>query len=431
MSVDVKFPAALCQTTARPSDLPAALKTAQQAQGAALATLNVPSRKTEDWRYSSKHIKMLDAVTQSPALVSVAVDESLQDFDGYRVVLVNGCLDKNQSSLPDNQQLIVKSFTELDSHEAELLLSGRAFSQTELPFTVANNANLQDGLLVRVPAGQTVDKPLLIHSHSEGVGCTFPRVYVMLEKGAEIAIIEEHTGQTPASLLTASVVEVDLQDNAQLTLTRLDLADEAIAHVGATLVKAGRDSRLNTHCFGFGGQLRRHDLKVQMLAPGAECNLNGVCVTLGKQHYDNHTEIEHIAAHCNSEENYRCIAADQSQIVFNGRIHIHRDAQKTSGAMNNKNLLLSSSAEIDTKPELEIYADDVKCAHGATVGQLDEEEIYYLQTRGISKHHAETMLTLGFVLELVNQVPNESCQQLLNARMEAFIASAVEGQAAP
>ena len=130
-----------------------------------------------------------------------------------------------------------------------------------------------------------------------------------------------------------------------------------------------------------------------------------MCVTTGKQHVDSHTCIEHVAPHCTSNENYRCIAGDKSQIVFNGRIHIHPKAQKTLGSMSNKNLLLSSEAEIDAKPELEIYADDVKCAHGTTIGQLDATELYYLQTRGITLDQAKLMLTLGFVLELVRACP--------------------------
>jgi len=147
---------------------------------------------------------------------------------------------------------------------------------------------------------------------------------------------------------------------------------------------------------------------------------DGVVVTQGKQHYDNHTSIEHVAAHCDSEETYRNIAADESHAVFNGRIHIHEDAQKSNANMNNKNLLLSTGAEIDTKPELEIYADDVKCAHGATIGQLDRISLFYLVSRGIGRREANTLLTMAFINELVEQIPVQAVKDAAQLRLNEF-----------
>lgn len=195
---------------------------------------------------------------------------------------------------------------------------------------------------------------------------------------------------------------------------------ENVQHIGATGVLQQRSSRFESHCVGFGGPLRRHDLQVRLEGEGAETKLNGVVVTQGKQHYDNHTSIDHVAAHCNSEETYRNIAADQSHAIFNGRIHIHQDAQKSNADMNNKNLLLSNGAEIDTKPELEIYADDVKCAHGATIGQLDETSVFYLVSRGIGRRQANVLLTMAFINELVQQIPVEAVRETAQARLNDF-----------
>ena len=195
---------------------------------------------------------------------------------------------------------------------------------------------------------------------------------------------------------------------------------ENVQHIGATGVLQQRSSRFESHCVGFGGPLRRHDLQVRLEGEGAETKLNGVVVTQGKQHYDNHTSIDHVAAHCNSEETYRNIAADQSHAIFNGRIYIHQDAQKSNADMNNKNLLLSNGAEIDTKPELEIYADDVKCAHGATIGQLDETSVFYLVSRGIGRRQANVLLTMAFINELVQQIPVEAVRETAQARLNDF-----------
>ena len=223
-----------------------------------------------------------------------------------------------------------------------------------------------------------------------------------------------------------TVTEFTLAEGAQVTNVRLNMDGENVQHIGATGVRQQRSSRFESHCVGFGGPLRRHDLQVRLEGEGAACKLNGVVVTQGTQHYDNHTTIEHIAAHCNSEETYRNIAADKSHAVFNGRIHIHPDAQKSNANMNNKNLLLTTGAEIDTKPELEIYADDVKCAHGATIGQLDEESLFYLVSRGISRRDANVLLTMAFINELVAQVPVEAVKETVQARLNQFFDQAFQ-----
>lgn len=393
----------------------------------------LPNRKTEDWRYSSRHLKMSDAIAKP---LTTAADSILNndfvDLDGYLVVFVNGHFAADKSRLPQNAELTIKSFSDLSNEEAEQVVSSAmpsgentpTTSPTLFPFAAINSAYLSDGVYISVPKNIKVDKPIQVQFHSEGEGTASARVFLATEQGAEATLIEEFSGNTQTELLTTSVTDILLKEQSEVRYIRLNTEQQEISHVGITNVIQHRNSRFKSYCIGLGGTLRRHDLKVKLIEPGAECSLDGVCVTLEKQHYDNHTEIEHISAHCQSEESYRCIAGDQSHIVFNGRIMIHRDAQKTSGAMSNKNLLLSSNAEIDTKPELEIYADDVKCAHGTTIGQLDEEELYYLVTRGISPDNAATMLTLGFVNELVQKIPNDIIREKVEKRLESLIQSA-------
>ncbi len=391
-----------------------------------LKQFSLPTRKTEDWRYSSRHLKMSGAIAKRLSPLAESFESSsLVDLGGYLVVFINGQFSPEQSRLPDNE-FTLKRFSVLSPEEAAQITDSALSDNSEFPFAAINSAYLSDGIYISIPRNTKVEKPIQLHFHSEGEGTVAPRVCVVAEQGSESTLIEEYSGTTQTELLTTSVTEIQLKAQAALRYIRVNAEPEQIAHVGMTQVQLNRDSRFYSYCIGLGGVVRRHDLKVKMLEPGAECSLDGVCVTLGQQHYDNHTEIEHISAHCQSEENYRCIAGDSSHIVFNGRIMIHRDAQKTSGAMSNKNLLLSSSAEIDTKPELEIYADDVKCAHGTTVGQLDEEELYYLVSRGISPDLAATMLTLGFVNELVQKIPNDLIKERLEARLENLIQSAFQ-----
>ncbi len=261
----------------------------------------------------------------------------------------------------------------------------------------------------------------IIHETSaDASGSAYPRIYVEAGANSQLTLVEEYTSSGEASALVSTVTEFSLADGANVTSIRLNMEGENVQHIGATGVLQQRSSRFESHCVGFGGPLRRHDLQVRLEGEGAETKLNGVVVTQGKQHYDNHTSIDHVAAHCNSEETYRNIAADQSHAVFNGRIHIHQDAQKSNADMNNKNLLLSNGAEIDTKPELEIYADDVKCAHGATIGQLDETSVFYLVSRGIGRRQANVLLTMAFINELVQQIPVEAVRETAQARLSDF-----------
>ncbi|UZE95450.1 Fe-S cluster assembly protein SufD [Alkalimarinus alittae] len=407
-----------------------AFRESQQSQ---LEQCVLPTRKTEDWRYSSRHLKMSDAIAKPLASSSdAALNNAFIDLDGYLIVFVNGQFVANRSRLPQNAELTIKPFAELSSEEAEQVVSSampaaESASPTPpalFPFATINAAYLSDGIYISVPKNVKVNKPIQVHFHAEGEGTSSARVFLVAEQGAEATLIEEFSGSTQTELLTTSVTELQLKEQSELRYIRLNTEQDKISHVGITNVIQHRNSRFKSYCIGLGGSLRRHDLKVKLIEPGAECSLDGVCVTLEKQHYDNHTEIEHVSPHCQSDESYRCIAGDESHIVFNGRIMIHRDAQKTLGAMSNKNLLLSSKAEIDTKPELEIYADDVKCAHGTTIGQLDEEELYYLVTRGISPDDAATMLTLGFVNELVQKIPNEIIREKVEKRLESLIQSA-------
>ncbi|HCP04706.1 MAG TPA: Fe-S cluster assembly protein SufD, partial [Pseudomonas sp.] len=214
-----------------------------------------------------------------------------------------------------------------------------------------------------------------------------------------------------------SLTEVVVGNNAQVQHYRINLEQEDLLHVGGVHVNLQRDARFHGFTLAQGSRLKRIDYQVNMLGEGAHLELNGVYLPRNRQVIDYHTNVEHCVPHCTSNEVFRGIIGDSAKAVFNGRIHIHPQAQKTLAELSNKNLLTSRTAEINTKPELEIYADDVRCAHGATISQLDETSLYYLQSRGVTKADAITMLSFGFINELLNQVPEQAVQDYLRPRL--------------
>lgn len=395
----------LPQATAEPN-LPPTLQDFAKQRFEGLAGIARPTRKTEAWKYSAKRLNKLEGLQLAPQAgeENAPADLLLGDVQAHQLVLSNG---KLPAAFPHIEGVQLKSFAALNEDEAQRVAKGLIATRDNLPFAEINHAGLGDGLYIEVARNAQVELPLHLILVHQGEGMSLPRIFVHLNQGSAFSVIESvcAVNASAEQSLINQITDCLVEDNAALTYYRVNDDHDHLPQVAATGVQLYRDARLFSHVLSLGSPLGRHDLQVQLLAPGAECDLNGVCVTKDRQHYDHHTCIEHIAAHCTSNENYRCIADDKSQIVFNGRIHIHPDAQKTLGEMSNKNLLLSSEAEIDSKPELEIYADDVKCAHGTTIGQLNEKEVYYLKTRGIRDEQARQMLTLGFVLEIVRAAP--------------------------
>jgi len=402
--------------------LPDPLLALRKQRASTLVDMPMPTRKTENWKYSAKYLKLDDEMAIS--LPNEGKTGNSLAVPGYKVVFINGVMVPEASEFPDMDGIAIKRFGDLTIDEASALSLqlGSTLDPKRTQFAHLNGARFEDGLLIRLKPGAVLDQPLFIihETWGDAPGSAYPRIFVDAGANSQMTLVEEYISSGDASLLANTVTEFDLAHGANITSIRLNMEGENVQHIGATGVVQQRSSRFESHCVGFGGPLRRHDLQVRLEGEGGECKLNGVVVTQGKQHYDNHTCIDHVAAHCNSEETYRNIAADKSHAVFNGRIHIHPDAQKSNADMNNKNLLLNSGAEIDTKPELEIYADDVKCAHGATIGQLDEISLFYLVSRGIGRRQANVLLTMAFINELVEQIPVEAVRETAQMRLNEF-----------
>jgi Fe-S cluster assembly protein SufD len=413
--------------------LPEPLLELRANRASALTDLPLPTRKTENWKYSAKHLKLTDEMASSLPLGASA--GAAADIQGYTVVLVNGVVRPEASNYPALEGLSIQRFRDLNDDGAELAadLLGRSISDqpakhNSVNLSLLNAARFEDGLLIQLQPDTVLDQPLFVihHTSASHSGSAFPCILVAAGSNSQFTLVEDYVSNGESPVMVNTATEFSLDDGASITSVRLNTEGQNVQHMGATGVRQQRNSRFESHSVGFGGTLRRHDLHVRLEGEGAECKLNGVVVTQGTQHYDNHTTIEHIAAHCNSEESYRNIAADKSHAVFNGRIHIHQDAQKSNANMSNKNLLLTNGAEINTKPELEIYADDVKCAHGATIGQLDSESIFYLVSRGLSPRDTSVLLTMAFINELVSQIPVEQVRDTANAGLNQFFDQAFQ-----
>ncbi len=274
-------------------------------------------------------------------------------------------------------------------------------------FAALNTAFLNDGAFLLIPKGMVVETPIEILHLSKPNGTatvSYPRLLVVAEAGSQFHLLEGYSGDLEKNYFVNTVTEIILKENA--IVEHYKIQDESVRsyHISATGVRQGRNSRYTSHSISLGGALTRNDLSTVLDAEGAEAILNGLYVATDRQHVDNHTNIDHAKPHCTSSELYKGILSGKAQGVFNGRILVRADAQKTNSRQTNKNLLLSDEAIVNTKPLLEIFANDVKCNHGATIGRLDENQIFYLRSRGIEKSLARDLLTYAFASELLHLI---------------------------
>lgn len=393
----------------------------------------LPNFRAEDWKYTSLRLLEEGAYQAAPAPVASSAGlEShyrIEGLDACRLVFVNGHYSAALSSpeaLPEGVTLT--TFSAAGDTEKALIQKhlGTLADRNSRLFTALNDSWLEEGTFLRVARNTVAEKPVqlvwLTTAQSEAFGLA-QRLLVVLEEGSEASVLEQFvsTGDVQ-NAFTNGVSEFVVGDNARLHHCRLHLEEAGALHVGAVHVGVGHSATLNAFHMALGGRLKRNDIVVRMQGEGSHCELNGVYLPRNREVVDYHTCIEHEVPHCTSEETFRGIIADEARAVFNGRIHIHRGAQKTSAHLSNRNLLTSNKAEIDTKPELEIYADDVQCSHGATVAQLDEAQMHYLRTRGVSEQEARVLLSFGFINEILNRIHREPLRNYLRPRLAGLFA---------
>jgi Fe-S cluster assembly protein SufD len=393
---------------------------------ASFETLGFPTMKDEDWHFTSV-APIADRVfrpAQPASLASEAATHVISPgFAGITVVFVNGHFDAGLShGVGRSRAVTVQNLAEAIGDESETVLRnelGSAATSTSSAFTALNSAFFLDGAVVRISPDAVVDAPIhlvFISTGAEGT-VSHPRNLIVAGRHSQATVIESYVSISNGAYFTNSVTEVILAEGARVSHYKLQDEASRAFHVGTAQARQDASSYYESFAFATGADLSRTNVYTVLAGDGAECVLNGLYLADGSQHMDHQTFVEHIAPNCPSHELYKGILDGRSHGVFNGKVYVHPEAQKTDGKQSNNNLLLSDHARVDTKPQLEIFADDVKCTHGATVGRLDETALFYLRSRGISVALARKLLTYAFAADVLERLALDPLREALEARV--------------
>ncbi len=372
-------------------------------------TLGFPNTKQEAWRFTSVAPIAEGSFDLAKAPARIPTLDEIRPFllleAGYRLVFVDGFFQRSLSTPFFDD---VQSLAHVLTHRQDLVRQhlGQYAATQDRPFSALNTAFLNEGAFVHVPAKTSIPEPiqLLFLASGETPAVSHPRNLVVIEREARASVVETYASLSHGSYWTNSVTEVVVGEGARVDYHRVQRESPKAYHVAATQTHQGRDSTVNLHMVAFGAALSRHDIGAVMAGPGGTLILNGLYLLGDAQHTDHHTTIDHAADHCESHEYFNGVLDDKSRGVFTGRIIVRPGAQKTDSKQTNNNLLLSANAHADSQPQLEIYADDVKCTHGSTVGPLDPRAMFYLRSRGLGQDEARRLLTYGFAAEILGRM---------------------------
>lgn len=382
-----------------------------------------PTTKNEDWKYTSVTPIAEGGFVVPPAtahgVTAAAIAPYLFGGETPTVVIVNGVVDpklSNLATLPGPVRVL--SLREAYAAIPEVLEKRLGQIAADQPFTALNASRLQDGVVVYVPKDVECARPvqLVYVADDQAKGAELPiRSLVVAERHAKVTVIESWVGLTDAKYFTNAVTEIDVADGATVTHLKVQREGSAACHVAHVEARQGKDSHLVQFSFAIGAKLARTNVYTTLAGPGCGATLNGLYLGDGEQHIDHQTRIEHVQPNCYSREVYRGILDGASHGVFNGKVYVHPEAQQTDGKQENHTLLLSEKAKIDTKPQLEIFADDVKCTHGATVGRMDQTGLFYMKSRGIGPELAKQLLIYAFAADVLETIEHEPVREGLEA----------------
>jgi Fe-S cluster assembly protein SufD len=401
------------------------LRTAAMAR---FAEHGFPTARDEEWKGTSVAEIARNVFARPESFGASQAELAAAGFvklDGPQLVFVNGRLCRELSELRDGQGLRVTGLADvLASDPGRLALHlTSVVSYEKNAFTALSTALIEDGALVEITGRVAEPVHLVFYSRPEGEPtASYPRVLILARRDSAATVVESYLGRD-ARALTTCVTEIVLEEGAQLEHLKLQREAGSAFHVHAIGVAQGRGSRFVSRHFALGGALARTDIDTRFDGEGGECELNGLFVASGAQHTDTHTRIDHATGHCSSRELYKGILDGRARGVFHGRIVVRKDAQKTDAHQSNRNLLLSRDALVQSTPQLEILADDVKCKHGSTTGQLEEASLFYLRSRGIGEAEARSLLTYAFASDVVQRVSIAP----LRTAVEAFLGARLPG----
>lgn len=391
----------------------------------------IPTVKDEEWKYTN----ISDVIKKSYSLETAGELKEKDQFEEYvradkiRVTFLNGQFNAELSlmdSIPAGLTVLTLDKA-LSTHGDKIKETlARYESGKSSSFTALNSALTDNGVYIEADANvQIKDYVHILHITSGGTenGLTLPRSVIIANKSSEFTVLESHISFDPeASYFTNALTDISIAENAILHYTKAQHESFKACHINNTRVWQERDSRFDSISVMTGSALNRNNLDIILNGEGIDSTLNGLYVNYGKQHIDNHTSVDHRFPNCVSNQLYKGILNESARAVFNGKIFVQEIAQQTNSYQLNKNLLLGKDCRVDTKPQLEIFADDVRCTHGATIGQLEADELFYLQTRGIGLEDARRMLARGFVDDLLNHVENDEINRKIHMLIEPAFA---------
>ena len=408
------------QKTAPGRDL-AWLRKLREDAFARFCDVGFPTTHDEDWRFTN-----VSAIAKTPFQLATAGQLTRSDLDRWalpgaacRLVFVDGHFNHELSSLADlpNGVQVNGLANELETNPAWLELHlGRYLNTERDAFAALNTAFLADGAFIHISKGTVLELPihlLFVSTASDVPTMTHPRNLIVAEEQSQLAIVEDYVSLNGGVAFCNTATELVAAESAVVSHYMLEREDPQAFNISTLRIQQGRSANVATHSVLLGGGLVRNNVHPVLAGEGAECLINGLFIGQGSQHLDNYMLVEHAQPHCESRQFYNGILDGKSHGVFHGRIIVHKDAQKTDAKQTNRNLLLSDDAQIDTKPQLEIYADDVKCTHGATIGQIEENALFYLRSRGIDEASARKLLLLAFANECLDRMKEDSVRSHL------------------
>jgi Fe-S cluster assembly protein SufD len=405
--------------------------------------MGFPTLEDEDWKYTSVApiAKSEFRLANGSRLPGLSVDQlqriTFGEMECSYLVFLNGTFLPEVSRLrPLPEGVRVGSLAQALQAEPGRVQPylARHASYDRQSFVALNTAFLRDGAFVHVSRRKVVEEPIHLIFVTDGNGSatvSHPRNLILADEGSQVAVVESYVSLKESSYLTNAVTEVIASDGAVVEHCKLQRESERAYHVATVQAHLSRSARFASHSISLGGGLVRNDVNMVLDGEGIECVLNGLYLAQGSQHIDNHTFIDHAKPHCASREFYKGVLSGRSHGVFNGKILVRKDAQKTDAKQTNKNLLLSEEALVDTKPQLEIYADDVRCTHGATIGQLDEDALFYLRSRGLGHEDARSLLIHAFASDLIGRIPVKPVRTGLECLLMTRLPVGIEHREAP
>jgi len=405
---------------------PKSFSALRQAGIAGFADLGFPKLSDEDWRFTNvAPIAQLPFTLAREIVVNGAESKVLDEaaftkLPGHRLVFVNGFFSAKLSSIkPVGGGVRIENLAAALAQDSALIEKhlGKYAHTANNAFAALNQALFTDGAFIFVPQGVEVAEPvqlIYLSSAKQNGETILPRNLVIAEANSKLTVVESYLSTGNVAYFTNAVTEIFAGDHARVEHVKLQDEAAAAFHIATIAGEFGRASNVSVHSIALGAKISRNNIRTKLAGAGLECVLNGLYLTRGEQLADHHMIVEHTQPHCASHEYFNGILDDKSKGVFHGRIYVHPIAQKTDAKQTNKNLLLSDDATADTKPQLEIYADDVKCTHGATIGQLNNESIFYLRSRGINTDMARQMLIHAFAGEIIERIKCEPARAVID-----------------